>query len=96
MPCAHLDQIILKLPNEASKTDAACAECVPIGNTWVRLRMCRRCGHFGRCDSSPHRHARAHFEASGHPVLTSFEMDQRWSWCFGDEAVVDKRGALGA
>jgi uncharacterized UBP type Zn finger protein len=96
MPCAHLDQITHKLPDKASKTGAACEDCVANGGTWVHLRMCRRCGHIGCCDSSLHRHARGHFEATGHPVMTRFEPDEWWSWCLGDEAVVDKRDVLGA
>ena len=95
MACAHLDQITLTLPEEAAKTGAVCADCVAMGGKWVHLRMCRSCGHIGCCDSSPNRHARAHWHANGHAIACSFEPGERWSWCFVDAEFVDKRGALG-
>jgi hypothetical protein len=51
------------------------------------------CGHVGCCDSSPNRHATAHFRDSGHPVIESFEPGERWGWCYLDEAMVDDVGA---
>ena len=34
---------------------------------WVHLRMCMTCGHVGCCDSSPARHATAHWHEVGPP-----------------------------
>jgi hypothetical protein len=47
--------------------------------------MCRTCGHVGCCDDSPSRHAREHAAHAVHPVVSSFEPDEDWWWCFVDE-----------
>jgi ubiquitin-hydrolase Zn-finger-containing protein len=61
----------------------ACADCVAEGRRdWVHLRLCLACGHIGCCDSSPRRHATAHYEAEGHPVVRSHEPGENWRWCF--------------
>ncbi|MFC7695191.1 MULTISPECIES: UBP-type zinc finger domain-containing protein [Bradyrhizobium] len=36
------------------------------------------CGHIGCCDASPNQHATKHSAATGHPIITSFEPDERW------------------
>jgi hypothetical protein len=41
--------------------------------------------HVGCCDSSPMRHATAHFHQSGHPLVQSFEPREDWLWCYADE-----------
>jgi uncharacterized UBP type Zn finger protein len=65
--------------------DALCQECAADGkSTWAHLRMCLTCGHVGCCDSSPQRHATAHFEATGHPVMRSIEPGETWRWCYVD------------
>jgi hypothetical protein len=51
----------------------------------VHLRVCRTCGFIGCCDSSPNRHARRHALADDHPIATSMEAGEDWSWCFVDE-----------
>ena len=52
---------------------SACEACAAIGGTWLNLRQCLICGRTGCCDSSPNRHASAHFEESGHPLMRSLE-----------------------
>jgi uncharacterized UBP type Zn finger protein len=52
----------------------------------VKLRMCLTCGSVGCCDSSPGRHARAHFETTGHPTMRSVEPGETWVWCHPDQA----------
>jgi len=42
----------------------------------------------GCCDDSKNRHARKHAAASGHPIVSSFEPGEDWSWCFVDEIEV--------
>jgi uncharacterized UBP type Zn finger protein len=80
--CSHLDQIeFLELPDEV----AGCEECLASGGRWVHLRMCQQCGHIGCCDNSPGKHATAHFQSSGHPIIRSAEPGEHWSWCYVDE-----------
>ena len=63
----------------------ACPDCVAIGyDDWVHLRMCLACGHVGCCDSSPGKHADAHYQATDHPVMRSIELGEAWRWCFVD------------
>ena len=59
-----------------------CPECLVEGIRWVHLRQCLACGHVGCCDSSPGRHAMAHFRETSHPVAQSAEDGETWRWCF--------------
>ena len=70
---------------EVAPSGPGCVECEASGGWWVHLRRCAQCGHVGCCDSSPAQHATAHFEATGHPVMQSFEPGEDWYWCFEDE-----------
>jgi hypothetical protein len=88
MSCAHLDAITAVEPT----TTEGCEDCLAIGSQWVHLRLCTTCGHVGCCDSSPNRHATAHFHAAGHPVIQSFEPGERWAWCYVDESVLQDVG----
>jgi monovalent cation/hydrogen antiporter len=63
-------------------TPGVCEECVRDGYQWVHLRLCLACGHVGCCDSSPRRHATAHFHESTHPVIRSAEPGETWRWCY--------------
>jgi uncharacterized UBP type Zn finger protein len=81
--CSHLDQVRDVAPNTTG-----CEECLKSGQQWVALRMCLTCGHVGCCDSSPGRHATAHFHSSGHAVMRSAEPGQDWRWCYADQAYV--------
>jgi len=67
-----------------------CGDCLKIGGQWVNLRMCLTCGHVGCCDSSPNRHARRHWEVSGHPIIQSVEPGEAWAWCFVDETFFEE------
>jgi ubiquitin-hydrolase Zn-finger-containing protein len=75
--CPHLDQIA-----DVGPGSAGCESCVAIGASWLNLRQCLVCGRTGCCDSSPNRHATAHFRETGHPLMRTLEPGQRWSWCF--------------
>jgi hypothetical protein len=81
--CAHLDRIHAVTPGTQG-----CEECLRDGTRWVHLRVCLECGHVGCCDSSPGRHATAHFHATGHPVMRSIERGERWGWCYVDEVAL--------
>jgi uncharacterized UBP type Zn finger protein len=90
MSCSHLETIeITALPEEIE----GCEDCLRTGGRWVHLRMCQACGHIGCCDSSPNRHASAHFKESGHPIVRSAESGEEWSWCYVDEEAFVVRDA---
>ncbi|MFG1706797.1 UBP-type zinc finger domain-containing protein [Nonomuraea sp. M3C6] len=78
--CDHLSQA----GDPAASTPEGCEECLAAGGRWVHLRRCLQCGHIGCCDSSPSKHATAHFHATSHPVIQSFERGEDWRWCFVD------------
>lgn len=86
--CTHTDMIEYDRPDEDAKEGAVCEDCAKIGGRWVHLRMCLTCGHVGCCDSSPNRHARAHYEAERHPLITSYEPRERWRYCFIDDMMI--------
>lgn len=83
--CPHLDQIRTVTPSADG-----CEECLKLGDTWVNLRLCRICGHVGCCDSSKNKHATAHFHATGHPIIESFEPGETWGYCYVDEVTFDR------
>jgi len=66
-----------------------CAECDATGGWWVHLRRCVECGHVGCCDTSPQQHATAHWRATGHRVVQSFEPGEDWFWDYAAEDLVD-------
>jgi CPA1 family monovalent cation:H+ antiporter len=72
-------------PEVEPDTPGKCAACVEEGIQWVHLRICLICGHVACCDSSPRRHATAHFHDSGHPVMRSAEPGETWRWCYVHE-----------
>jgi uncharacterized UBP type Zn finger protein len=78
--CSHLDSIKV---TRVSKHE--CEDCVKIGGRWLHLRMCMQCGHVACCDSSPNRHATAHYHETKHPIMRSAEPGETWTWCFVDE-----------
>ena len=82
-PCAHAAVV-----GPVNPQSGTCAPCDSHGIKPVKLRICLTCGTIGCCDSSPERHARAHFEATGHPVIRSIEPGESWSWCYPDSAYI--------
>jgi uncharacterized UBP type Zn finger protein len=84
--CTHQKEI----RDVAPRTPDGCEDCLAAGSRrWVHLRLCLSCGHVGCCDSSPGRHASAHFRQSAHPIVQSFEPGERWRWCYVDETYLD-------
>jgi hypothetical protein len=79
--CTHLDEII----DDVGASGNGCVDCLKIGGRWLHLRRCTECGHVGCCDSSPNRHATAHFHGTGHPIVQSFEPGEEWFWCYADQ-----------
>lgn len=76
--CEHIRQVVrVKNPEHYR-----CNECAGMGGRWVHLRTCQECGVTLCCDSSPNRHAHAHFHQTGHPVIASAEPGENWLWCY--------------
>jgi CPA1 family monovalent cation:H+ antiporter len=78
--CEHL----ASYPAVETTTDPVCSACIDEGVQWVSLRECLICGRVACCDSSPKRHADAHFRDTGHPVIESAEPGEDWRWCYLD------------
>ena len=81
--CAHSDQARAVTPRTTG-----CEECLAEGKQWVHLRVCMSCGHVGCCDSSPSRHAAAHYKQTGHAIVRSLEVGESWGWCYIDEKML--------
>jgi hypothetical protein len=79
--CTHLELIHVDKPDQVE----GCEDCLPIGGEWVHLRVCRTCGHIGCCDSSPNQHASAHAAATEHPIVSSMEPGEQWTYCYVDQ-----------
>ncbi|MCW5859871.1 MAG: UBP-type zinc finger domain-containing protein [Caldilineales bacterium] len=85
MSCTHLDQITV---HNVTPGAHGCEDCLKIGGRWVHLRICLSCGHIGCCDNSPNRHATKHFQATGHPIIPSYQPGEDWQWCFVDKELL--------
>jgi len=77
-----------QIDRRAAPSGTGCQECDASGSWWVHLRRCAACGHVGCCDSSLNRHATAHFQATGHRYIQSFEPGEEWWWDYETSAVV--------
>jgi uncharacterized UBP type Zn finger protein len=75
--CEHFGEI-----QDVTARTNGCEECIALGAKWNQLRVCLTCGHVGCCEDSHHAHALAHFNATGHPMIASFERDETWGWCY--------------
>ena len=90
--CSHLDAVV-----EVNPSSEGCEDCLRDGGQWVHLRMCMSCGHVGCCDSSPNRHATAHWMTSrDHPIIRSYEPGEDWWWCYEDQLGFEVPGAPAA
>ncbi len=82
--CDHLEKIEISLPDKYE-----CEECIKTGDRWLHLRKCQTCGITLCCDSSPNKHASAHYNASQHPVIISAEPGERWAFCYPDQLFIN-------
>ena len=80
-PCDHVTPALLR---SVKRPAPGCEDCLKIGGRWVHLRACLTCGNIGCCDSSPNKHATAHFHATSHPIISSAEPGETWCWCYPD------------
>ena len=85
--CTHANTVDVDIVIEPA---AECPDCVAIRGRWVHLRRCMHCGHVGCCDSSPNRHARAHWKETGHAVISSAQPGEDWLWCYEDEVYLSE------
>ncbi len=83
--CEH---VTARMPHKVHRPPPGCEDCLKIGGEWVHLRVCLTCGHVGCCDSSPHRHATAHYKGTHHPVITSGELGETWAYCYVDDSIL--------
>jgi uncharacterized UBP type Zn finger protein len=81
-PCDHLGEAPIR---HVKRPAPGCVDCLKIGGQWVHLRECLTCGHVACCDSSPNRHATKHYHATKHPIVTSVEVGEDWTWCYVDD-----------
>jgi uncharacterized UBP type Zn finger protein len=90
MKCEHIGQM-----RNVKPSGDGCVECQQKGMRWVELRLCQICGHVGCCDSSPGKHATAHYHKTGHPIVRAYRSARDWYWCYVDEDYVepDRPGA---
>ena len=87
--CAHLPA-----PDDVPPSSDGCVECLREGlRDWFHLRECLECGHVACCDNSPRRHATAHWHATEHPLMRSFQPGESWGWCYPDKLFLVPRAA---
>ena len=86
--CSHLDQV-----HVTSAGVAGCQDCLAVGDTWEHLRLCVVCGRVGCCDDSKNQHATRHYQASGHPLIRSYEPGEDWWWCYQDQVAFEVEDA---
>lgn len=83
--CPHIEAVV----DVQCPASPVCEECVKVDATWIQLRTCQECGRTHCCDSSPNRHATAHYRETGHPVVASAERGDRWLYCYRDDAFTE-------
>ncbi|MDX1613438.1 MAG: ester cyclase [Candidatus Promineifilaceae bacterium] len=84
--CQHVTQIQVVEP-----TTDVCQDCVQLGDIWPALRMCLFCGFVGCCDTSKNKHMKRHYQETGHPLFRSIRLNERWVWCYEDNAFFSGR-----
>lgn len=86
-PCRHVPAARLR---SVKRPTAGCEECLATGGRWVHLRVCLTCGHVGCCNDSPNQHAAKHYHATHHPIITSGEVGETWTYCYADDEVLSR------
>ena len=84
--CTHLDQI----DENVEPQSETCEACKQAHKPYVSLRICLTCGHVGCCDDSAGKHARKHYEETGHPIMATYDANgiSSYRWCFVDKISV--------
>lgn len=78
LECPHLNQVYVLRPSNVE----GCVDCLKTGDSWVHLRICKKCGYVGCCDNSKNKHMTAHNKSSSHPIIQSVQPDEYWMWCY--------------
>ena len=66
-----------------------CPPCRQQGTGWVELRLCLSCGWVACSNTSPHQHAKAHYEETDHPVAGPLQGGGPLSlWCYVHDRAV--------
>lgn len=81
--CEHVDGLRSVTPRSPG-----CTACEVRGEVWTALRICLTCGWVACSDDSPHRHARAHYQETDHPIAAAMEPGSAWRWCYVHERLV--------
>lgn len=82
--CAHTE----RTNPDVKPSGNVCEECSKIGQGWNELRVCMTCGHVGCCETSKGKHAKKHFEETGHPIAKPLGTGEDWTWCYLDKNYV--------
>jgi len=81
--CEHLDALV-----PATPLGEICQDCKQTGVQWGDLLSCLTCGWVGCSNDSPHRHARAHYEETDHPLVRALRPGPIWRWCYVHQRTV--------
>jgi uncharacterized UBP type Zn finger protein len=93
--CSHLRKAARR-KRGVQPSGHGCVECLATSGIWVHLRLCLECGHVGCCDNSPGKHTTAHYRATGHTLIRSYEPEEPWAYCFADDAFAESLPAFAA
>ncbi|TDB87537.1 UBP-type zinc finger domain-containing protein [Actinomadura sp. 7K534] len=75
--CEHADGLTPVEPRSRG-----CRVCEALRAGWKALRVCLTCGWVACSDDSPHRHARAHYRETDHPITATVGPGPTWRWCY--------------
>jgi uncharacterized UBP type Zn finger protein len=81
--CEHLDGLAPVTP-----TSGFCQDCGASDDRRASLLVCLTCGWVACSDTSPHQHAKAHYQESDHPIAAAMDQGPRWRWCYVHERLV--------
>jgi uncharacterized UBP type Zn finger protein len=81
--CEHLDGL-----QPVTPLSEDCQDCQGRADHGTALAVCLTCGWVGCSDESPHRHARAHYEETDHPVAVGLAPGSGWRWCYVHQRLV--------
>jgi len=81
--CEHVTGLVPVTPQSD-----LCLDCQALGGHWASLLICLSCGWVACSDDSPHRHARAHYQETDHPLARGLEPAPQRRWCYVHQRLV--------